>query len=37
MPVEVDSPHRISWDSREDWAETLAHFVGSGRTDFKPI
>jgi len=37
MPVEVDSPNRISWDSREDWAEVLRHFIESGRTDFKPI
>jgi len=37
MPVEVDSPSRISWDSRDDWADTLRHFVDSGRTDFKPI
>lgn len=37
MPVEVDSPNRISWDSRDDWADVLAHFVESGRTDFKPI
>lgn len=37
MPVEVDPPSKISWDSREDWAEVLRHFVESGRTDFKPI
>ncbi|CAL1717346.1 unnamed protein product [Somion occarium] len=37
MPVEVDSPSRITWDSRDDWAEVLQHFVDSGRTDFKPI
>ncbi|KAK7682568.1 hypothetical protein QCA50_014368 [Cerrena zonata] len=37
MPVEVDSPNRISWDTREDWADVLHHFVESGRTDFKPI
>lgn len=37
MPVEVDAPSKISWDSREDWADTLQHFVDSGRIDFKPI
>ncbi|KAI0671333.1 hypothetical protein C8Q78DRAFT_1028367 [Trametes maxima] len=37
MPVEVDSPARISWDAREDWTQVLQHFVDSGRTDFKPI
>ncbi|OBZ66262.1 hypothetical protein A0H81_13765 [Grifola frondosa] len=37
MPVEVDSPSRISWDSRDDWGDVLRHFVDSGRTDFKPI
>ncbi|CAA7271436.1 unnamed protein product [Cyclocybe aegerita] len=37
MPVEVDPPAKITWDSRDDWAQVLAHFVESGRTDFKPI
>jgi hypothetical protein len=37
MPVEVDPPAKISWDERKDWAEVLAHFVDSGRADFKPI
>ncbi|KAH9885789.1 hypothetical protein C8Q73DRAFT_717055 [Cubamyces lactineus] len=37
MPVEVDSPSRITWDTREDWPQVLQHFVESGRTDFKPI
>ncbi|KAI0790028.1 hypothetical protein C8Q75DRAFT_717444 [Abortiporus biennis] len=37
MPVEVDSPSRISWDERADWADVLRHFVESGRTDFAPI
>ena len=37
MPVEVDPPAKISWDERNDWAEVLAHFVDSGRADFKPI
>jgi hypothetical protein len=37
MPVEVDPPAKISWDERKDWAEVFAHFVDSGRTDFKPI
>jgi hypothetical protein len=37
MPVEVDAPARISWDERNDWADVLAHFVDSGRADFKPI
>ena len=37
MPVEVDSPARVSWDTRDDWCEVLRHFTESGRTDFKPI
>lgn len=37
MPVEMDSPGRISWDMREDWEETVEHFVSTGRVDFKPI
>lgn len=37
MPVEVDPPSKITWDSREDWADVLSDFVESGRTDFKPI
>ena len=37
MPVEVDSPSRITWDSRDDWTDVLSHYVESGRTDFKPI
>jgi len=37
MPVEVDAPARIPWDERNDWQAVLAHYVDSGRTDFKPI
>jgi hypothetical protein len=37
MPVEVDAPSTISWDDRRDWAQVVAHFIESGRTDFKPI
>jgi len=37
MPVEVDPPSKISWDERNDWADVLAHFIDSGRSDFKPI
>jgi len=37
MPVEVDPPSKITWDTREDWDAVLRHFVESGRTDFKPI
>jgi hypothetical protein len=37
VPVEVDPPAKIAWDSRDDWAQVLSHFVESGRTDFKPI
>ncbi|KAH9481075.1 hypothetical protein JR316_0005594 [Psilocybe cubensis] len=37
MPVEVDPPSKIAWDIRDDWCQTLSHFVESGRTDFKPI
>ena len=37
MPVEVDPPAKISWDERNDWAEILAQFVNSGRSDFKPV
>jgi len=37
MPVEVDPPSQISWDSRDDWSDVARHFVNSGRTDFRPI
>jgi len=37
MPVEVDPPSKISWDTRDDWARVLHHFVETGRTDFQPI
>jgi hypothetical protein len=37
MLVEVDSPAKISWDERNDWVEMLAHFVDTGRSDFKLI
>lgn len=37
MPVEVDPPSKITWDTREDWVDVLRHFVDSGRADFKPI
>lgn len=37
MPVEVDPPSNITWDSRDDWGQVVSHFVESGRTDFKPI
>ena len=37
MPVECDSPSRISWDAREDWSEILERYVETGRTDFQPI
>ncbi|KAJ6543201.1 hypothetical protein DFH09DRAFT_1249383 [Mycena vulgaris] len=37
MPVEVDPPSKISWDTRDDWARVLQHFVDKGRTDFQPI
>ena len=37
MPVEVDAPSKISWDSRDDWSDVLRHFVDAGRIDFKPI
>jgi len=37
MPVEVDPPSQIAWDSRDDWPEVARHFVNSGRTDFKPV
>jgi hypothetical protein len=37
MPVEVDAPSTISWDSRADWEAVLRKFVAEGRTDFLPI
>lgn len=37
MPVEVDPPSKISWDSRADWEDVLRKFVAEGRTDFLPI
>lgn len=36
MPVEVDPPSKISWNTRSDWAEVLGHYVESGRRDFMP-
>ncbi|TFK36776.1 hypothetical protein BDQ12DRAFT_724956 [Crucibulum laeve] len=29
MPVEVDPPNKITWDTREDWDTVLNHFVDS--------
>jgi len=37
VPVEVDPPSKITWDSRDDWEKVLRHFVSEGRKDFKPI
>ncbi|KAL0562891.1 hypothetical protein V5O48_019187 [Marasmius crinis-equi] len=37
MPVEVDPPAKITWDTRDDWLQVLHHFVDEGRTDFQPI
>lgn len=37
MPIEIDPPASIGWDTREDWAGVLGHFVGTGNTDFRPI
>ncbi|KAF8648115.1 hypothetical protein AX16_006399 [Volvariella volvacea WC 439] len=37
MPVEVDPPAKITWDTREDWFKVLKDFVASGRLDFLPI
>lgn len=37
IPVEVDPPQKISWDTRPDWPQVVADFVASGRSDFKPI
>ncbi|EJD07162.1 uncharacterized protein FOMMEDRAFT_17627 [Fomitiporia mediterranea MF3/22] len=37
MPVECDSPSRVPWDAREDWAEILAKYTEAGRVDFQPI
>ena len=37
LPVEVDPPSQVTWDTREDWLQVLHHFVESGRTDFQPI
>ncbi|KAJ8517249.1 hypothetical protein ONZ45_g5542 [Pleurotus djamor] len=36
VPVEVDPPSKISWETREDWEHILRAFVDSGRMDFKP-
>ena len=35
MPVEVDPPSKITWDSREDWEQILRMYVDAGRTDFR--
>lgn len=37
MPVECDSPARIAWDTRDDWAAILERYVEAGRVDFQPI
>ncbi|KIK66930.1 hypothetical protein GYMLUDRAFT_157146 [Collybiopsis luxurians FD-317 M1] len=37
MPIEVDPPSKITWDTREDWPAVLNHFVDTGRSDFQPI
>ncbi|KAL5525462.1 hypothetical protein ACEPAG_6797 [Sanghuangporus baumii] len=37
MPVECDSPSRIAWDAREDWADILARYTEAGRVDFQPV
>lgn len=37
MPIEIDPPAKIGWDTREDWAGVLNHFVQTGNTDFRPI
>ncbi|KAF9063461.1 hypothetical protein BDP27DRAFT_1299661 [Rhodocollybia butyracea] len=37
MPIEVDPPSKISWDTRDDWPSVLDHYVESGRSDFQPI
>ena len=37
MPVEVELPATITWDSRDDWTSVLTRFVESRRTDFKPM
>jgi len=34
MPVEVDPPHKIAWDTREDWEQVLRMYTEAGRTDF---
>ncbi|KAI4522157.1 hypothetical protein EV121DRAFT_265411 [Schizophyllum commune] len=37
MPVEVDSPADIAWDTRDDWQGVLYHFIDIGRTDFAQV
>jgi len=35
MPVEVDPPSKIAWDSRDDWEQLLRMYIEAGRTDFR--
>jgi hypothetical protein len=35
MPIEVDPPSKIAWDTREDWEQLLRMYVDAGRTDFR--
>ena len=36
LPVEVDSPKKITWDLRDDWLSVLVHFVKNRRMDLSP-
>jgi len=36
IPVELDAPSQIPWESREDWEDVLDAWVESGRADFIP-
>lgn len=35
MPVEVDPPAKIGWDTREDWEQVLRMYMDAGRGDFQ--
>lgn len=35
MPVEVDPPAKIGWDTREDWEQVMRMYMDAGRGDFQ--
>jgi len=35
MPVEVDPPAKIGWDTRDDWEQVMRMYMDAGRGDFQ--